>query len=283
MAGLDDEVERLYGLPLEEFTPARNELATRLKRDGNADAAAEVKGLAKPSRVAWVLNQLARQEPELVRRLLEAGDELRSVQEHALGGGKGEELRTAISAERAAVDELVRAARSGAGAGLSQDLLDRVRASLSAVAGNDEAREQLERGTATAEFEHVGFPGLAPAASSPTSAPAPRAPRPSRQRPPADRGADELAALRQRREEERQRLRDLRTRVRDLTRDEARARQAARRADSAAERARTEADRAERRRDEAANEAQALAGELERAQAELEEAEASLAASRVRR
>ena len=43
------EVDRLFELPPEEFTAARNELARRLKDDGDASAAADVKQLSKPS------------------------------------------------------------------------------------------------------------------------------------------------------------------------------------------------------------------------------------------
>ena len=57
---LEDEVDRLYGLPLEEFTPARNELAKRLRKDGRKAEAARVGELAKPSLALWTVNQLAR-------------------------------------------------------------------------------------------------------------------------------------------------------------------------------------------------------------------------------
>jgi hypothetical protein len=257
MGDLDAELDRLYGLPLEEFTPARNELAARLRREGDKDAAVEVKGLPKPSRVAWVLNRLARDEPELVRRLLAAGDALRRAQQEALGGGGGDELREAIAAEREAVRELAHAARRHA-PDLSQAMVDRVHASLGAVAGNDEARAQLERGRATEEFERVGFPSLAAPAAAQVFAPT---------REPEAR--DDLAARRRRREEQRQRLRALRAQARELAREEARAEQEARRAEAAARKAREEAERAERRHAEAVQQAAALAEERARVEAEL--------------
>ena len=52
-ATVADEVDRLYELPLEEFTAARNELAKRL---GDTS----VKELKKPTVTAWTVNQLAR-------------------------------------------------------------------------------------------------------------------------------------------------------------------------------------------------------------------------------
>jgi chromosome segregation ATPase len=56
---LEREVDRLYGLPLDEFTAARNSLARELKRSGDSAAATRVQELKKPSR------QLKRAEREL--------------------------------------------------------------------------------------------------------------------------------------------------------------------------------------------------------------------------
>src|ERR671939_779673 len=107
MADVEQELDRLYGLPLEEFTGARNSLAARLRKEGDAHAAGDVRGLPKPSVSAWLVNQLARREPEGVRRLLDAGEALRRAQAAALGGGSGDELREASAAERRLVRELV--------------------------------------------------------------------------------------------------------------------------------------------------------------------------------
>ena len=54
VAGVDlaAGIDRLYALPLEEFIAARNELARDLKKDDEADAAAEVAALKKPTLVA---------------------------------------------------------------------------------------------------------------------------------------------------------------------------------------------------------------------------------------
>src|SRR5919199_4011126 len=103
MADVDAELDRLYGLPLDEFTGARNELAARLRKEGDADAAAEVRGLSKPSVSAWLANLLARRDPEGMRGLLDAGERLRRAQADALGGGSADELRDASAAVRGAV------------------------------------------------------------------------------------------------------------------------------------------------------------------------------------
>jgi hypothetical protein len=58
----DAEAERLYGLPLDEFTAARDARARELRRDGEREKAAEVAALRKPVLAAWLVNMLARDE-----------------------------------------------------------------------------------------------------------------------------------------------------------------------------------------------------------------------------
>src|SRR5919201_6293703 len=96
---LEQELDELYGLPLDEFTAARNELSKRLKREGD-ERAEDVRRLAKPTVAVWTINQLARREPLAVRRLLAAGAALRKAQERALGGGGGAALGKAQREER---------------------------------------------------------------------------------------------------------------------------------------------------------------------------------------
>src|SRR4051812_5835075 len=99
------DLERLYGLDLEEFIPSRDATAQRLRADGKRDQAAAVKALRKPSNPAWVVNQLARAEPGVVGELLKAGRKLREVQ---LGGGGGGDLRGAMDDERRALERAMR-------------------------------------------------------------------------------------------------------------------------------------------------------------------------------
>ena len=101
------DVDRLFELPPEEFTAARNELARRLKNDGEASAAADVKQLSKPSIAAWAINQLAREQRGAVKLLLESAARLKKAQENALkSGGTGDALRRAQADERKALREL---------------------------------------------------------------------------------------------------------------------------------------------------------------------------------
>ena len=86
MAELLEIADELYGLPLAEFTPARDARAKELK---GTDLAPRVKALRKPSTAAWVVNLLVRRETEQVDQVLAVGAALREAQ----ASMSGEELR----------------------------------------------------------------------------------------------------------------------------------------------------------------------------------------------
>lgn len=146
--------DRLYGLPLDEFIAARNELAKKLRKEGDRSAADEVKALRKPSRPAWVVNRLARDRKKEMRALLEAGERLRRAHEDALGGGDAKPLRSAADAERKAVEKLMQGARK---LEKSDAALERVRGTLHAAAGDEELRDEMEAGTVTEDRAPVGL------------------------------------------------------------------------------------------------------------------------------
>lgn len=155
---LERELDALYELPLEEFTKVRNGLASRLKKAHQADVAAEVRALKKPSAVAWTANSLARSDPKLVADLLAAGQRLRETQQRSLQGGAGaDEVGEASLAERGAVQALLAAARKRHGTRATPALLNRLGETLRAAAVDDQGRLLLERGRLTEELKAVGF------------------------------------------------------------------------------------------------------------------------------
>jgi hypothetical protein len=155
---LEHELSRLYARPLEEFTKARNDLVARLRKAHQSDAAAEVRALRKPTIVAWTANQLARSEPQLVARLLEAGSELRETQQRALAGNADAAgISDASDAERDAVRALVVAGRRLLGDRANAGLLDRLTQTLRAAAVDEEASSLLRGGRLTEELQAVGF------------------------------------------------------------------------------------------------------------------------------
>ena len=84
-------------------------LAGSPRLDG-ADAAGEVKKLAKPSVPVWTANQLARREPGELRALLRLAEELRKAQERSRGKGVSD-LQDRLAEQRRAVRALARLGR----------------------------------------------------------------------------------------------------------------------------------------------------------------------------
>jgi hypothetical protein len=270
----DDEVDRLYGLSLEEFTPARNELAKRLRKEGEREQADEVRALAKPSVAAWTVNQLARRRGARVRSLLDAGEALRTAQERALGGSGADELRDAARRERELVTELRREARgllAESGRPAPDALLERVATTLSNAAVDPDARPLLEAGRLTDEVESSGFgafAGMAVPARGKARAQAPAKPTAK----PAQGQKQTADDRRSRADEERKRAAELRRRARELDREAGVAERKAARAAREAEQATRAARRAEADAASAHEEAARARGAADEARAEADRA-----------
>ena len=89
MPKLDAELDRLFQLPLNEFTPERNALAKRAGSEG-----AGIKALTKPPVAAWAVNQLFFKDRDKYDALVGAANELRRTHKAVLEG-KAADLRTA--------------------------------------------------------------------------------------------------------------------------------------------------------------------------------------------
>jgi hypothetical protein len=211
--GVTGEIDRLYGLPLEEFTKERDALARRLRSEGSREAAAEVAALHKPVLAAWVVNRLARERRDEVRKLVEAAETIRSG------------TPDADDRFRQAADQLLRAARqllAEDGRKPSDPVLRDVGTTLRAAAAAEP--ELLTSGRLLEPLEPSGFEAMAGAVP-----------------PPARRALakprDDSGAKRARVEKARQGLAEARDEARRLGRE-------ADAAEREARRLRAEADRA---------------------------------------
>src|ERR671910_1530270 len=95
------ETQKLYALPLPEFTAARNARSKALKKE-DPELAAAVAALPKPSVAAGALNALVNEDPSEVRALVQSGKRLRAAQEAAVTGKKGADLNEAVAGHPAA-------------------------------------------------------------------------------------------------------------------------------------------------------------------------------------
>jgi hypothetical protein len=153
---VDEAADRLYGLPLDEFTAERNAAAKELRDQGLKREADQVKVLPKPSVAAWAVNQLTRRRHADLDELLDAAEAARDVQ---LGGGG--DARDAIARLRKALDALVEAATNELGGDASEAVTTRIRQTLEAAAVDDDAAQAVRRGRLAKELEPAGFGTLA--------------------------------------------------------------------------------------------------------------------------
>jgi hypothetical protein len=156
----EDRVDALYGLPREQFTKSRNDLARELRSQDAREAADAVQALQKPTPAAWAVNQLVRTQQKDTRALIEAGERLRKAHESAAAGkGSAGELREAGDAERAAVTKLAGTARglmTEKGRSLSESVLERVAETLHAIAVDPERHRLALAGRLSKETRAVG-------------------------------------------------------------------------------------------------------------------------------
>ena len=121
--------ERLYGLPLPDFTPARDEL---VKRHKGTPLAARLKALRKPATAAWVVDLLVRHETEQVEQVLAVGAALRSAQDSM----SADDLRALTKQRRqltAAVTTTARGLAREHGLKVTAAVADQVEATLTAA------------------------------------------------------------------------------------------------------------------------------------------------------
>jgi hypothetical protein len=156
-------IEELYQLPLSEFTPARNTLATRLRKSGKGDDADEVRSLVKPSIPAWAVNQVYWKHRPEFDRLLTAGDRLRQAQSSTLAG-KAADVRGALDGVRESLSELSKLAANEletVGHNATPGVMRAVTATLEALSAYGTVPNAPQAGRLVDEVDPPGFETLA--------------------------------------------------------------------------------------------------------------------------
>ena len=254
-AGFEGDLDRLYQVPLSEFTSARDELTQQLRAQGEREKALEIKKLRKPTAGVWVVNQLVRERPLDVQRLLKAGESLTKSQAKA-AAGTPQTFPEARRDEQHALEQLAEGAREIAErAGIGSPALGKAMETLRAASLTAEGRELLRRGRLTEELEPPGFEALAGLEGRGRQVAPAKPPR-----------SDDRA-------EKRQALKQARARVRQLRAEERELATAARAAAREAERAEAEAGAAQSRAADAQEKARAMSDQRKAAEADLDRLE----------
>lgn len=289
---LDAEIDRLYQLPLDEFTAARNALAKNAGPDG-----AEIRGLTKPPVAAWAVNQVHWRDRSTYDALIKAAQAQRAAHAAVLAG-KRADLRSVGRDHEQAIEAAVKSAMeqlSQAGHPATDATKHAIATTLRGLPA-DTAPGRLDRTLQPGGFEMLaGVPVRErPAGKPPEPArPAPQAPsRPASQKK-EKKTAAEIKAIDRATEAVTAATRVARAAEHTVKREEfesaratreaeraARALTAAREALEAAQQAVEEAEadekKAARARDEAERKARTAETALDRARAEADEAQREL-------
>jgi hypothetical protein len=231
--------DQLYAADPAEFTDRRADLVAQARADGDKAAARAIGALRRPTRAAWVVNQLARADPDAIDRLSGLGDELRAA-EQALDGGQ---LRDLSQTRRELLAALTRQALDDAGVADPPDaLVQEVTGTLGAAVADPQVAAQVGRAQLAKAVQPGGF-GFALAAGQADeddrARPAPPPRRPARPAPP--KGTSQKRAAQERAEQKRAAQEQADRERAERARAEA---ERQRRAIGQAEQARAEADRA---------------------------------------
>jgi hypothetical protein len=251
---LDTAANELYALSPDDFIERRQQLVAEARQAKDRELANQIGKLRRPTRTAWLINLLARHEPEPLNALFELGAALQDAQQRMAG----DELRQLSAERRKAVDALAqRAVELGREHGYNapDGAVQEVGQTLQSALGDREIADVLRAGQLTQAVTYGGFgpTDLASAlgASLPTKTPS----EPKEKLAPAEPAA--VPGPRQRRQAEK-------------AAQEARERATAAR--EAAESAEAEAEAATQRADELADQVESLRSQLRQAEAAEREA-----------
>ena len=251
---LETAANELYALSPDDFIERRRQLVAEARQAKDRELANQIGQLRRPTRTAWLINLLARHEPEPLNALFELGAALQDAQQRMAG----DELRQLSAERRKAVDALAqRAVELGREHGYNapDGAVQEVGQTLQSALGDREIADVLRAGRLTQAVTYGGFgpTDLASAlgASLPTKTPSEPKEKPAPAEPAAAPGP------KQRRQAEK-------------AAKEARERATAAR--EAAESAEAEAEAATQRADELADQVESLRSQLRQAEAAEREA-----------
>jgi len=153
---LDEAADQLYAVSPDEFMALRTALAAEAKESDDRALAKQIAGLRKPTRSAWLVNLLARAEPDGMAELGQLGSALQQAQQRM----DGDELRRLSRQRRTMIDALARrAAELGAEHGYDapDSAVQEVSQTLQAALGDPSVAEVVRAGRLHQAVTYGGF------------------------------------------------------------------------------------------------------------------------------
>jgi hypothetical protein len=151
---LPEAVAELYASDPDEFIKRRGVLAAQARAAGQATVAKRIAGLRKPTRSAWIVNQLVRSDPDVGSQLAELGGQLRAAQ-NSLNGAA---IRDLSLRRRQLIDALARQAfRISGQYSPPAAIRDEVTATLSAALADPQVADRVRAGALERAAHSEGF------------------------------------------------------------------------------------------------------------------------------
>lgn len=168
--GFEETADDLYGLPRLEFTAARDAAAGAARTAGDAELAAAIRKMRRPTASAWLANALVRDRGREIAQLIDIGNRIRTAQAELDGGA----LRRLSEQRRDLVAELSRDTRRIArdrGEKVSDATVRELEETLEAASLDPAAATELRGGrlTKALAYSGMGF-SMADDGSPPTEA-----------------------------------------------------------------------------------------------------------------
>ena len=155
---LDEVADELYGLPLDEFTEARNTRAKEAAAVGDRALATAIRKLKKPLQTAALLNTFVREHPREIEEIRDLGREFRRAQD----AGQGDAIRRLSTSRQTLIQGLLRLASEDArasGRPFGPEAQRQVAATLEAAMADDGAGAALRAARLTEPLSYIGFGG----------------------------------------------------------------------------------------------------------------------------
>ncbi|HEY2575139.1 MAG TPA: hypothetical protein VGI74_02415 [Streptosporangiaceae bacterium] len=151
---LAEAVAELYSADPDEFIERRADLIGRARVAGQPLAARQIAGLRKPTKSAWVINQMARSDPDSALKLATLGERLRAAER----SGDGARMRELTQQRRQLIAALVRQALAVPGQSATPAAMrEEITATFAAALADPEVAEQIQQGTLLRAASRPGF------------------------------------------------------------------------------------------------------------------------------
>jgi len=152
----DTAADELYAASPDDFIERRKQLVAEAKQAQDRELATQIGRLRRPTRSAWLINVLAREDPDDLNALFELGTALQDAQQRMAG----DELRQLSAERRKRVDALARRAVElghDQGYDAPDAAMQEVGQTLQTALGDHEIADLVRAGRLTQAVTYGGF------------------------------------------------------------------------------------------------------------------------------